>query len=96
MFTPDDVDRLARLARLALTREETELFARQLAGVLDYAAAVGAVDTHQAGTAPDAMPGETAMRDDVVQPSAGRDVFLAAAPAPDREAGLFKVPRVLG
>jgi Asp-tRNA(Asn)/Glu-tRNA(Gln) amidotransferase C subunit len=36
------------------------------------------------------------MRDDEVRPSLARDQALAGAPEADRDAGLFKVPRVLG
>ena len=35
--SPDDVERVARLARLELTADEKDLFARQLAGILAYA-----------------------------------------------------------
>lgn len=35
-------------------------------------------------------------RDDVPAPSLDRDVALSQAPAADRAAGIFKVPRVLG
>lgn len=35
-------------------------------------------------------------RDDVPAPSLERDVVLSQAPAADRAAGIFKVPRVLG
>jgi Asp-tRNA(Asn)/Glu-tRNA(Gln) amidotransferase C subunit len=36
------------------------------------------------------------MRDDQPVPSLDRGVVLSQAPAADRAAGLFKVPRVLG
>lgn len=39
-----------------------------------------------------AIPG----RDDVPTPSVDRDMALSQAPAADRAAGIFKVPRVLG
>ena len=35
-------------------------------------------------------------RDDVPAPSLDRDLVLSQAPAADRAAGIFKVPRVLG
>ena len=93
-FSRDEVQRVARLARLALTGEEIDLFARQLAGILAYAEQIAAVDTSRAHL--DAAPPDTPLRDDVAQPSLERDTVLEAAPDADRESGLFKVPRVLG
>jgi aspartyl-tRNA(Asn)/glutamyl-tRNA(Gln) amidotransferase subunit C len=93
-FTRDDVDAIARLARLELAPEEQDLFARQLGDILAYARQVQDVDT--TGVPPTAHALVTAMRlrDDDVVPSLPRDDAQAAAPATAR--GLFKVPRVLG
>jgi aspartyl-tRNA(Asn)/glutamyl-tRNA(Gln) amidotransferase subunit C len=49
-FTAQDVERLARLARVALTPDETSLFSRQLADFLAYAEQVQQLDT--SGIAP--------------------------------------------
>src|SRR5688572_9946039 len=95
-FTPDDVDRIAELARLALTDAERALFARQLADILAYAEQVQQVDT--AGVPPTSHVGTSAesLRDDQERPGLSREDALAAAPDADRGAGLFKVPRVIG
>src|SRR5687767_6410423 len=95
-FTPDDVDRIAQLARLELTSEERALFTRQLAGILAYAEQVQQVDS--SGVAPTSHVCATAssLRDDQERPSLPRDDALSAAPEANRAAGLFKVPRVLG
>lgn len=95
-FTPDDVDRIAQLARLELTSDERALFTRQLAGILAYAEQVQQVDT--SGVPPTSHVCATAAspRDDQERPSLSRDDALAAAPEANRAAGLFKVPRVLG
>jgi aspartyl-tRNA(Asn)/glutamyl-tRNA(Gln) amidotransferase subunit C len=93
-FSREEIGRVARLARLALSDEETDLFARQLGDILAYAQQIDAVDTsdvpataHVSAAAP--------LREDRVQPSLPRNEVLAAAPDADRETGLFKVPRVL-
>ncbi|MEN3336883.1 MAG: aspartyl-tRNA(Asn)/glutamyl-tRNA(Gln) amidotransferase subunit [Acidobacteriota bacterium] len=95
-FTRQDLERIARLARLELDASEQDLFARQVAGVLEYADQIQRVDT--TGIEPTSHPAGSvsAMRPDTVQPSLPRDQALAAAPDPDMGAGLFKVPRVLG
>jgi aspartyl-tRNA(Asn)/glutamyl-tRNA(Gln) amidotransferase subunit C len=95
---PDDigaaeVDRIARLARLALTDEEKALYARQLTRILEYARQIAALDT--SGVSPTARvdEGEPAERSDEVRPSLPRD--LALANAPESLAGLFIVPRAI-
>ena len=94
-FSRDEVERIARLARLALTDDEKDLFARQLGDILAYAEQIGAVDTaHVPPTT--YVSGAATLREDRTQPSLSREEVLAAAPDADLAAGLFKVPRVLG
>jgi aspartyl-tRNA(Asn)/glutamyl-tRNA(Gln) amidotransferase subunit C len=93
-LTPDDVERIATLARLELTPDETARFAQQLTAILAYADQVQQVDTSGI-EAPLAATGST-MREDIPLPSLARNEVLSQAPAADRDAGLFKVPRVLG
>lgn len=93
-FSRDEIARVARLARLALSDEEAGLFARQLGDILAYAEQIAAVDTSNVpptGHVLNAAP----LREDRVQPSLSRDEALASAPDADRDSGLFKVPRVL-
>ena len=94
-FSRGDVERVARLARLELSAEEKDLFARQLAGILAYAEQIQRVPTE--GIEPTSHAGNAAtLRDDDVRPSLPRDASLAVAPDGDTVAGLYKVPRVLG
>jgi aspartyl-tRNA(Asn)/glutamyl-tRNA(Gln) amidotransferase subunit C len=95
-LTRADVERIATLARLELTADEVALFAEQLSAILAYADQVQQVDTSAVGTPPSAAPDGAGMRDDEPRSSLDRDVVLNRAPAADRAAGLFKVPRVLG
>ena len=95
-LTRADVERIATLARLELTPDEVTLFAGQLTAILAYADQVQQVDTSGIAVAPAAAAGDVAGRDDSPVPSLDRDLVLAQAPAADRAAGLFKVPRVLG
>ena len=94
-LTREEVERIARLARLELTPEETALFARQLAGILAYAEQVREIDTTGIPPTSHVSP-SSRLRDDEVRPSLNRNDVLAAAPDADPAAGLFKVPRVLG
>lgn len=94
-FSRQEVDALARLARLALTDDERTLITRQLAEIVDYARQVADVDTSAAGSAPATIPAAP-LRVDAVQPSLDRLDVTGAAPDADATAGLIKVPRVLG
>lgn len=91
----EDVLAIAELARLDLTSDEVELFTRQLAGILDYVEQIRALDT--TGVAPTShVMNRPSERDDVPVPSLERSAALANAPDAASEAGLFKVPRVMG
>jgi aspartyl-tRNA(Asn)/glutamyl-tRNA(Gln) amidotransferase subunit C len=93
VLSPADVDRIATLARLALTDEERSRFAVQLTAILTYADQVQQAETSAAAPPAPALP---RLRDDEWRPCLDRDEVLAQAPAADPVAGLFKVPRVLG
>jgi len=93
-ITPDDVRHVARLARLAVTDEEVELFAGQLAAVLEHATDVEALDTSGVPPTAHPLPLENVLRDDVVRTGVDREEVLRMAPG--TEAGRFRVPRILG
>ena len=95
-FTRTQVEAIARLAHLELNAGEADLFARQLGEFLAYAEAVQAIDT--AGVPPTAslVHRDVSERPDEVRPSLDRDLALENAPDAAHEAGLFRVPRVIG
>jgi aspartyl-tRNA(Asn)/glutamyl-tRNA(Gln) amidotransferase subunit C len=94
-LTRQDVQRIADLARLELTAEELDLFTRQLGDILTYVEQIRALDT--TGVAPTSQVlNRPVDRDDVAAPTLSRDDLLRNAPDAALEAGLFKVPRVIG
>ena len=95
-LTIDDVERIATLAQLELTDEEKALFARQLADILAYARQVQAVDTSGVPATAHVHTGDRSERDDDLRASLSRSDALGNAPDADQEAGLFRVPRVIG
>ena len=95
ILTRADVARIAALARLQIAESEVDRFAEQLTAILAYADQVQRVDT--SGVEPVvSSAADTVWRDDGLVPSLDRDRLLEQAPAADRAAGLFKVPRVIG
>ena len=88
------MQRIATLARLELTPEEVARFAEQLSAILSYAEQVQQVDTRD--VAPLSSSATPLWREDTLVPSLPGETVLEQAPAADRKAGLFKVPRVIG
>jgi aspartyl-tRNA(Asn)/glutamyl-tRNA(Gln) amidotransferase subunit C len=95
-LTRADVEKIALLANLELDGAELELFARQLADILDYANQVQQIDTTGVPPTASVVTRHEAERADEVHPSLAREETLANAPDANRDAGLFKVPRVIG
>ena len=90
-----DVERVAALAHIELTAAEKQLFTRQLADILHYAEQIQSLDTTgvPATAHVNAIQHE---RDDQPQPSLPVDEAVAEAPDAAPDAGLFRVPRVIG
>lgn len=93
MITREEVDRVARLARLALSDEERDKMTTQLNKILEAAGKLQQLDT--AGVPPTAfaVPIQNVFRPDVVWQSLDRETVLANAPDPER--GFFRVPRIM-
>jgi aspartyl-tRNA(Asn)/glutamyl-tRNA(Gln) amidotransferase subunit C len=96
-LTPEDVSRIANLARLALTPDEEPVMLAQLNGFFSIVEQMGAVDT--SGVEPLYTPlsavqdVQLRLREDVVTESNQREANQRSAPAV--EDGLFLVPRVI-
>lgn len=96
-ITKTDVEKIAELARLELTAEETASFTEQLSAIIGQIDKLNELDTtdvppmsHSTTAGGDA---ESAWRDDTVRPCLGQQ--LATENAPDAEGGYFKVPKVI-
>ena len=95
-FTTAQIAAIAALANLELDPAETETFARQLSDILEYATQVQQIDTTGVPPTASVVTRHPSDRIDEVRPSLNRDEVLSNAPDASREAGLFKVPRVIG
>lgn len=92
-LTHQDVARIAKLARIAVTDEEIVAVGAQLNNIFGLIEQMQAVDTD--GIEPMAHPQDVSLRlrDDVVTESDRRAAFQAIAPQVDN--GLFLVPKVI-
>ena len=95
-LTIADVERIAALAQLELTDEEKQVFARQLAGILDYATQVQALDTSGVPATAHVHAAQQTDRADDPRPSLPVEAAVSNAPDADLDAGLFRVPKVIG
>ncbi len=92
-LTIADVQHIADLARLGLTRDEVVHYRDQLAQILDYAAVLQKVDTSAIPPTATVLPLRNVMRDDEVEPSLPREDVLGNAP--DAFDGYFRVRAIL-
>jgi aspartyl-tRNA(Asn)/glutamyl-tRNA(Gln) amidotransferase subunit C len=90
----DEVARLAKLARLALTDAELDSFAGQLDAILGYVSNVQSVDVTDVAPTGNPLADVNVSRPDVVEDCLTQEQALAEAPA--TEDGRFAVPRILG
>jgi aspartyl-tRNA(Asn)/glutamyl-tRNA(Gln) amidotransferase subunit C len=95
-LTAADVDRVATLAQLELTDEERRTFVGQLNEILGYAQQIQSLDTTGVEATSHVLAGHSADRADELRPSLPITDALEDAPEAAPEAGLFKVPRVIG
>lgn len=96
-LTPQDIARIANLARLELKPDESERMLAQINGFFGIVEAMQAVDT--TGISPMAHPVaaiqdvQLRLREDVVSEPNNREANQQSAPAVER--GLFLVPKVI-
>ena len=94
----EDVERVAELAHLELTPDESRNMLHDLNAILDHVAQLNELDT--SSVAPlaqvselDGAGGEGSLRKDAVLPSLDRAEVMAEAPETDEV--FFKVPKVI-
>jgi aspartyl-tRNA(Asn)/glutamyl-tRNA(Gln) amidotransferase subunit C len=89
----EEVQHIARLARLGMTDAELERFREQLSNILENFEILQQVDTNDVPPTAQTIPLQNVVRDDKVAPSLPPDDVLANAPK--REGELFRVKAVL-
>ena len=89
----EDVSRIARLARIKVTAAEVENTRDQLNGILGFIEQLQAVNTDGIEPMAHAVDVVQRLRADAVSEPDQREAFQAVAP--ETEAGLYLVPKVI-
>jgi len=91
--TPDEVRRIAHLARIAAPEDRLEALAGELNGILGWIEQLNEVDVEGVEPMTSAVDVALPLREDKVTDGNKRDDVLANAPR--TEEGFFVVPKVL-
>jgi aspartyl-tRNA(Asn)/glutamyl-tRNA(Gln) amidotransferase subunit C len=94
----EDVKRVAELAHLELTPDESDNMVHDLNEILEYVAQLNELDTSSVAplaqvTELESAESANSLREDVVKPSLNRGVVMAEAPETDQ--AFFRVPKVI-
>ena len=92
-ITKQEVEKVAKLARLEITQAEKEAFAKQLSQILTHVETLKQYDTTGIEPTATVLGQVNVFRDDVIRPSLPVDEALANAPA--REGDGFSVPKII-
>lgn len=91
-ITKEQVEHVAKLARLGLSAEEKEALTGQLSRILDHVAQLNRLNTSQVAPTFHVLPLQNIFRAD--EPHRSLPPEAALANAPEAEAGCFKVPKI--
>lgn len=92
-ISPEEVAKVARLARLDLSQETIGQYAAQLDGILEYMDKLSELDTASVEPMYTPVDQVSVMRDDVVRKDYTREDILKNAPETD--GAFFIVPRIV-
>jgi aspartyl-tRNA(Asn)/glutamyl-tRNA(Gln) amidotransferase subunit C len=90
---PEEVNRIAWLARLAIDPDKVETYARDLSEILEFVERLGNADTTNVTPMAHPLDQPQRLREDRVTETDQRELFQACAPLV--EAGLYLVPKVI-
>ncbi len=93
MIDKKTVEHIAKIARLDLTEEEKEKFAKELGAVIDSFAKINEADTEEVEPTFQPVPISDVMREDKEEKCLSQEEALANAE--HKENGYFKGPRIV-
>ena len=92
-ISKEEVEKVAKLARLEITETEKVAFSAQLSSILTYMEQLKGLNTEGVEPTATVLEQTNVFREDEVRPSLPADKALANAPG--QADGLFTVPRIL-
>ena len=91
--TTQEVQKIARLARIAMSEDDAAALAPELNKILGFVEQLEEVDTSSVAPMAAVIPNTLRLREDAVTDGDVREKVLANAPA--RQDGFFGVPKVI-
>ena len=92
--TIEEVEGIAKLAKLSFSEEEKEKFVEQFNQILAYVEKLNELDTQDVNPTNNVLDLVNVMREDVVKTWLTQEEALANAPA--KKSGYYSVPKVIG
>ena len=94
-ITMEEVEHVAKLARLELSQGEKEKYLVQLEKILDYVDLLKKIDTKDIEPTSHALALENVWREDKLEPAPDDTIERLLSNAPDREDDYFKVKKII-
>ena len=92
-ITPEDVQKVAKLARLEINADNLKTYSNQLEKILNYVAELEKIDTEEVIPTTRAVEVINNTRKDIVENTKVREELLDLAPV--REGDFYRVPKIL-
>ena len=92
-ISKQEVEHVAKLARLELSEQEKDKLTNQLSNILTYVETLNSLDTKGVEPTSHVLDIKNVMRDDVAMQGLTQEQALANAP--DKAAGHYKVPKII-
>lgn len=92
-ISPEEVLKIANLARLQIKQEEVEQYSTDLSSIINLVEQMNAVDTTDVLPMAHPLDATQRLREDKVTEDNQRDKFQAIAPSAEK--GLYLVPKVI-
>lgn len=92
-ISKQEVEHVAKLARLEFSDQEKDKLTEQLSGILTYVEKLNELDTKGVEPTSHVLDIKNVVREDVAEPSLPQERALANAP--EKAAGHYKVPKII-
>jgi aspartyl-tRNA(Asn)/glutamyl-tRNA(Gln) amidotransferase subunit C len=92
-ISKEEVERVAKLARLLVSEEEKDVLTKQLSGILTYVGKLNELNTEGVEPLSHVIDIKNVFREDKTRESLSQE--LALSNAPEKRDGFFRVPKII-